>query len=48
MDDVASDMLALPEWRFQPVALTRLFQKITEGKQSLSENVNRHIYYGIN
>jgi adenine-specific DNA-methyltransferase len=39
--------LARPKWCFQTVALTRLFQKITESKQSLGENVNRRIYYGI-
>lgn len=46
-DDVSVDALALPEWRFQSVALTHLFQKVTDGKQTLEDYVNGQMYRGI-
>ncbi len=47
MVDTAADVTALDEWRFQSVELTRLFQKITQGQQTLSEATDDKIYFGI-
>lgn len=46
-DDVSVDALALPEWRFQSVELTHLFQKVIAEKQTLEDYVTGQIYYGI-
>ncbi|MEM9954449.1 MAG: Eco57I restriction-modification methylase domain-containing protein [Chloroflexota bacterium] len=45
--DTASDVTALDEWRFQPVQLTRLFEKIISGRRTLTQVTNGRIYSGI-
>ncbi len=45
--DSLSEATGMEEWRFQPVELTRLFQKITGGRKSLSDLINSRMYWGI-
>lgn len=45
--ETVSDVTGLDEWRFQSVELTRLFQKIIAGKQTLGDAVGEQIYRGI-
>jgi hypothetical protein len=39
--------LQLPEWVFQPAALTQLFIKIQKTGRPLTDVVDRHMYYGV-
>jgi type I restriction-modification system DNA methylase subunit len=46
-DDSLSEVMGMDEWRFQSAELTRLFQKITQGKKTLLEHVGDVFHYGI-
>jgi type I restriction-modification system DNA methylase subunit len=45
--DSLSEATGMDEWRFQPAELTRLFQKLKQGRTTLGEYVNGNIFYGI-
>jgi type I restriction-modification system DNA methylase subunit len=45
--DTLPDITAADEWRFQPKAMSLLFQKVMLNRSPLLEAVDRHIYYGI-
>ena len=45
--DTESSLTDLDEWRFQPIEITQLFRKITDGHSLLSEVVDNQIYRGV-